>query len=240
MSSAADEPDAPDARGEAAYHAVRALPEGSADQAFALCLASAEDACARLAWGEARRRLAEARAVLDWLPDAPRRRLDLALRTGEVELRRGELERAREQFEEAARRAREAGDAEAFARAAVGYAGELDDARATLLDGARDANATITRTLVTWANVAPKRPRNAANPFDPAYRFDDLDEFVRNNQARGMEVLLTIWGTPKWANGGKKPNVLPRRLGDMTNFARAIASLGAIGSDDGSKPCRFT
>ena len=73
--------------------------------------------------------------------------------------------------------------------------------RATLLDGARDANSTITRTLVTWANVAPKRPRNAANPFDPAYRFDDLDEFVRNNQARGMEVLLTIWGTPKWANG---------------------------------------
>ena len=96
--------------------------------------------------------------------------------------------------------------------------------RAALLDDARDTNSTITRTLVTWANVAPKRPRNAANPFDPAYRFDDLDEFVRNNQARGMEVLLTIWGTPKWANGGKKPNVLPRRLGDMTNFARALAS----------------
>ena len=24
-----------------------------------------------------------------------------------------------------------------------------------------------------------------------------------------MEVLITIWGTPKWANGGKTPNFLP-------------------------------
>jgi hypothetical protein len=96
--------------------------------------------------------------------------------------------------------------------------------RAVALDGARAANATIARTLVTWASIAPKKPRAAANPFDPAYRFDDLDEFVRNTQARGLEVLLTIWGTPKWANGGKKPNVLPKRMADLTNFARAVAT----------------
>ena len=42
--------------------------------------------------------------------------------------------------------------------------------------------ATILRTLVTWADVAPTKPANAADPFDPAYRFDDLDEFVRNAQ----------------------------------------------------------
>ena len=33
------------------------------------------------------------------------------------------------------------------------------------------------------ANVAPTRPANATDPFDPAYHFDDLDEFVRNAQA---------------------------------------------------------
>jgi hypothetical protein len=60
------------------------------------------------------------------------------------------------------------------------------ETRSEALDGARDANATMARTLVTWASVAPKRPRRAANPFDPAYRFDDLDEFVRNTQARGL------------------------------------------------------
>ena len=67
-------------------------------------------------------------------------------------------------------------------------------------------------------HVAPTRPANAANPFDKAYRFNDLDEFVRNTQARGMEVLITIWGTPKWANGNKTPNYLPKRLSDLTNF----------------------
>ncbi len=98
-----------------------------------------------------------------------------------------------------------------------------EENRAALLDEARNADATVVRTLVTWANVAPTRPASASNPFDPAYRFDDLDELVRNTQARDMEVLLTIWGTPKWANGGKTPNYLPTRSSDMTAFARALA-----------------
>ena len=55
------------------------------------------------------------------------------------------------------------------------------------------------------------RPANAPNPFDPAYRFDDLDEFVRNAGLHGMEVMLTIWGTPHWANGGKGQNYRPDR-----------------------------
>ena len=99
-----------------------------------------------------------------------------------------------------------------------------EERRDVMLDQAKDADATIVRTLVTWANVAPTRPANAANPFDKAYRFQDLDELVRNTQARGMEVLITIWGTPKWANGKKTPNYLPTRPTDMTNFARAVAS----------------
>jgi hypothetical protein len=96
--------------------------------------------------------------------------------------------------------------------------------RATALNQARSANATVVRTLVTWASVAPRRPRNAVNPFDPAYRFDDLDEFVRNAQVRGMEVLITLWGTPKWANGNKTPNFAPTRATDFRNFARAVAT----------------
>ena len=96
--------------------------------------------------------------------------------------------------------------------------------RAEMLDQARDANATIVRTLVTWANVAPSRPANASDPFDSAYRFQDLDELVRNTQERDMEVLITIWGTPKWANGGKTPNFLPTRMSDLTAFSRAVAS----------------
>ena len=100
-----------------------------------------------------------------------------------------------------------------------------EERRAAMLDQARAANTTIVRTLVTWANVAPTRPRTPSNPFDPAYRFDDLDELVRNTQARGMEVLITIWGTPKWANGNKTPNFLPTRTErpDRTSRARVAS-----------------
>ena len=92
------------------------------------------------------------------------------------------------------------------------------------LEAVRGANATIVRTLVEWRYVAPTRPRSATNPFDRAYRFDDLDELVRTTQARGMEVLMTIWGTPKWANGNKGPAYLPRNMADFRNFARAVAT----------------
>ena len=85
-------------------------------------------------------------------------------------------------------------------------------------------NASILRTLVTWADVAPTKPAKAADPFDPAYRFDDLDEFVRTAQLRDSEVLITLWGTPKWANGNKTRNYLPTSMADFQNFAKAVAS----------------
>ena len=99
-----------------------------------------------------------------------------------------------------------------------------EERRADVLDQARDANTTIVRTLVSWATVAPRRPANASNPFDRAYRFDDLDELARNTQERDLEVLITIWGTPKWANGGRTPNYLPTRMSDLTAFTRAVAT----------------
>jgi hypothetical protein len=92
------------------------------------------------------------------------------------------------------------------------------------LDQAQKANATIIRTQVSWFQVAPTRPSRPANPFDPAYRqLNDVDDLVRSAQSRGMEVLITIYGTPGWANGGKKPNSPPTRMSDLTDFAKAIA-----------------
>jgi len=88
----------------------------------------------------------------------------------------------------------------------------------------RKSGATVVRTLVDWSVVAPARPRRPADPFSPDYRFADLDEFVRNAQLHGLEVLMTIWGTPRWANGGRPPRYLPRRLSDFSDFARALAT----------------
>ncbi len=92
------------------------------------------------------------------------------------------------------------------------------------VQGAAGSNATVMRLLVQWNLAAKTRPASPANPFDPAYELDDVDEAVRNAQLNDQEVVLTISGTPRWANGGKTPNVMPRRVADFGSFARAIAS----------------
>jgi len=89
---------------------------------------------------------------------------------------------------------------------------------------AASSNATVLRLLVQWNLAAKKRPATATNPFDPTYELDDVDEAVRSAQENDQEVILTISGTPRWANGGKNPNVAPRRMADFQNFSRAIAS----------------
>ena len=38
-----------------------------------------------------------------------------------------------------------------------------------------------------------------------------------------MRVMININGTPKWANGGKTPNHMPKRLSDLTTFSRMLA-----------------
>ncbi len=96
--------------------------------------------------------------------------------------------------------------------------------RTTMFDRAKAEGTTIVRTTVYWSKIAPTKPGNAANPFDPAYKFDDLDEFVRNSVKRGIEVMLTIWSTPVWANGGKTQNFAPTKMADLQNFARAVAT----------------
>ncbi|MGH3133185.1 MAG: cellulase family glycosylhydrolase [Gaiellaceae bacterium] len=92
------------------------------------------------------------------------------------------------------------------------------------IQSSADAGSTIMRLLVQWNLAAPRRPAEPSNPFDPAYVFDDVDEAVRTAQQTDQEVMLTISGTPRWANRGRNPNVMPRRLRDFTNFARAISS----------------
>jgi hypothetical protein len=96
--------------------------------------------------------------------------------------------------------------------------------REVRIDRSATDGSTIVRLLVQWNLVAPQRPSQATDPFDPVYRLDDIDEAVRSAQKMDQEVMLTISGTPRWANGGQNPNRMPRNLRDFTNFSRAIAS----------------
>ena len=83
---------------------------------------------------------------------------------------------------------------------------------------------SIIHTTASWPQLAPKRPANALNGSDPAYRLTDLDDLVYTSARYGMRVMIDISGTPKWANGGKAPNVMPKKLGDLTAFSRMLAT----------------
>jgi hypothetical protein len=96
--------------------------------------------------------------------------------------------------------------------------------RSSRIEAAAQQGSTIMRLLVQWNLAAPRKPATPTNPFDPAYNLDDVDEAVRAAQLMDQEVMLTISGTPRWANGGKAPNAMPRRLSDFSGFARAIAA----------------
>jgi hypothetical protein len=96
--------------------------------------------------------------------------------------------------------------------------------RASRIQASAQQGSTIMRLLVQWNLAAPERPATPADPFDPGYNLDDVDEAVRAAQENDQEVMLTISGTPSWANGGGKPNAMPGSLADLTAFARAIAS----------------
>ncbi len=92
------------------------------------------------------------------------------------------------------------------------------------IESSATTGANVMRLLVHWDQTAPQRPAKPADPFDAAYRLDDLDAAIRAAQRADLEVLLTLYGTPRWANGGRGPNVMPRRVADFRWFSQAIAS----------------
>jgi hypothetical protein len=97
----------------------------------------------------------------------------------------------------------------------------------TRADNLREAaadGASVIHTTAAWPSLAPTKPSNAANGDDPAYRLADLDDLVNQASLNGLRVMVNVTGTPKWANGGKAPNVMPKRLADLTTFTRMLAT----------------
>jgi len=95
--------------------------------------------------------------------------------------------------------------------------------RFTMLDRAAAAHASVIRVIANWRDIAPTRPRNAANPGDPAYHFEGFDDLVWQGVLRGIRIMFTIWGTPTWASASHKLNAAPRPS-DLGAFCRAVGS----------------
>src|SRR5256885_11933427 len=60
----------------------------------------------------------------------------------------------------------------------------------------------IVRYNLRWDQIAARRPDDAGDPQDPAYDWSTADPVVNALHEAGIPVLLTIYGTPEWANGG--------------------------------------
>jgi hypothetical protein len=84
----------------------------------------------------------------------------------------------------------------------------------------------VARLDLYWGGplgVAKRRPKNAANPADPAYDWSVYDAVVQRLAAARIKVLFSIYGTPAWANNAEGLNVAPHNPLDLKKFARAAA-----------------
>ena len=81
----------------------------------------------------------------------------------------------------------------------------------------------VVRYTLRWDHIAPRRPEHPADPSDPAYDWSSSDALVSGLHRHGIGVLLTIWGSPPWANGWGKPNRAPLRRSSLALFATAAA-----------------
>ena len=90
----------------------------------------------------------------------------------------------------------------------------------------KSLNVQVVRMMLTWGGrdgVANKRPAKPTDPADPAYEWSRYDQAIENASRNGMEVLLTIVGTPSWANGGLGPQHAPSSSTTLRRFAYAAA-----------------
>ena len=101
--------------------------------------------------------------------------------------------------------------------------------RAAAFERTLAANAEIVRVNLVWSRIARSQPADPRNPADPAYDFSGPDRAIAEARANGLDVLVTIYSAPEFAEGASrhpdappgtwKPD--PAALGD---FSAAVAS----------------
>lgn len=90
-----------------------------------------------------------------------------------------------------------------------------------------DLGADVVRMNLYWNRVATSRPRHPRDPGDPAYDWSAYDTALERADRYGIEVMLTIFGTPEWASGKTRARrsyrYAPRKMSDLRHFATAAA-----------------
>jgi hypothetical protein len=81
----------------------------------------------------------------------------------------------------------------------------------------------LVRFTIRWDQVARRRPADPTSPRDPAYDWHRSDRVLRGLRRYGLTPVLTLVGTPAWANSGRTPNFAPPHPRDFRRFATAAA-----------------
>jgi hypothetical protein len=97
--------------------------------------------------------------------------------------------------------------------------GTLDERLATF----KRLGVPLVRYTLRWDNIAARKPANPTSPRDRAYDWRRTDSILRGLRRHGLEPVLTIVGTPEWANGGRPWMFAPTRSRYFAAFARAAA-----------------
>jgi hypothetical protein len=97
--------------------------------------------------------------------------------------------------------------------------GSLEDR----LDRLDTLGVAIVRFTLRWDDIARTAPANPRSHGDRAYRWGVADEVLRGLRARRIDAVVTIYGTPRWANGQRSPNWAPTSGSAAAAFAYAAA-----------------
>jgi hypothetical protein len=93
-----------------------------------------------------------------------------------------------------------------------------DAQRASVLDQLAAAHVGWVRLDVSWAMLQPDGP-DAYSTWGVGF----VDDVVDMAAQRGLKVLVTLWLTPAWANGGAGERTLPTDPADYARAARWAA-----------------
>jgi hypothetical protein len=74
-----------------------------------------------------------------------------------------------------------------------------------------------------WDQIAVKRPRYPRYAAARAYTWGSADAVLTALHRHHIPVVVGIWGTPTWANGGRGPNFAPTSPKSIRDFAHAAA-----------------
>jgi hypothetical protein len=88
---------------------------------------------------------------------------------------------------------------------------DVDNTRiSSALDAEKAFGSRVTRNTLPWNLVQPSRT---------TYDWSKIDYVVNQAAARGMQVMLTVRGAPRWANASGDTRIIPS---DPTGFAQFV------------------